>query len=151
MPVVHDIFCSDIIPEQIYLANIFLHCVLAFPLERTVRLRHEAGGRNGYAHSPVLILCVKPPGVQHLICKLGDAENILVRFRGQAEHEVQLYGVPAALKGQTAGVQQLLLRDVFVNCIAQTLAAGLGCEGQAAFSGLLQAVHYLDRKIIRSE
>ena len=151
MPVIYDILGPDILPEQIYLSDIFLHGVLAFPLEGAVRLRHKAGGRNGYAHSPVLILCVESPGVQNLICKLGDTENILVRFRGQAQHEVQLYGVPAALKSQTAGVQQVLLRDVFVYRIAQALAAGLGCEGQTAFSGLLQAVHYLDREIIRPE
>ena len=48
-------------------------------------------------------------------------------------------------------MQQILLPDVFVYGVAQTLAACLGREGQAAFARLLNAMHYIDRKVIGTQ
>ena len=89
--------------------------------------------------------------MQHLICKLRNTEDVLLRFGGKSEHEVKLHGVPSALKGKAAGVKKVFLTDVFVYCVTQALASGFGRKGKSAFAGLLYAVHYLYREVVRTE
>ena len=99
------------------------------------------------AHAALFVAGVLAPRLQDLIDELCDAEHILVRFRGQAEHEVELHIVPAALKGDGAGIEDLLLRDILVDGVAQTLRPGLRREGQAALAHLLQPQHEIAGKL----
>ena len=151
MPVINDILSLNIIAQKVHLSDIFLHRHLLLPLERAVRLWNEAGGGNCYAHSPVFILCVQPPCVQHLICKLSYAKDILIGLGRQAKHEVELNRIPAALERKAACVQQIFLGDVFVYSVAQALASGLGRKRQSAFARFLYAVHNVHGEVVSSQ
>ena len=72
--------------------------------------------------------------------------QILVCLGRQAHHEIQLDVIPAALKGNLAGMQHVLLADVLVDNITQALRTGLTCERQAAFAGFLHALHQFGAK-----
>ena len=109
---------------------------------------NEAGGGNRDFHAAVLVLCVLPPAVQNTPRHVRDADNVLIRLGGQAQHIVELDRVPSTGKGNGAGVQQILFRDVFVDRVAQTLTSALYSEGQAAFSHLLHLIHEVKRKIV---
>ena len=91
---------------------------------------------------------VQAPAVQHLIRHLRDAEDVLVRLGREAEHVIELDAVPAARKGDGAGVQQVLLGNVLVDAVAQALAPALYGEGQAALAYLLQALHDLHGEVV---
>ena len=89
--------------------------------------------------------------MQHLVCHLRDAEDVLVRLGGQTQHIIELDRVPAAGEGDLAGVEQILLGDVFVDRVAQALAAALDGEGQAALAHLLQPLHDVHREVVRPQ
>ena len=91
------------------------------------------------------------PCLQNFIHQVGNAEDVLIRLRRQAEHKVQLDVIPPALKGRRAGRQDFLLRDVFVDGVAQALRSGLRREGQSALAHLLELVHQLSGKVIRTQ
>ena len=103
------------------------------------------------AHAALFVAGVLAPRLQDLIDELCDAEHILVRLRGQAEHEVELHIVPAALKGNGAGIEDLLLRDILIDGVAQALRTGLRRERQAALAHLLQPQHEIAGKIVRAQ
>ena len=151
MPVVAYIARGDAGAQQVHAAQVLLYAYLRLPLEWAVRLGDEARRRYGYLDTAVFVLCVHAPAVQHLVRHLRDADYVFVRLRRQAEHIIQLHTVPAAGKGYRAGVQQVLLRDVFVYRVAQALAATLDGEGQAAFAHLLELLHKLDGEVVRAE
>ena len=151
VPVVADVLRRDAAAEQLHAAAVFLHRHLRLPLEGAVRLGDEAGRADGYPHAALLIGRILPPDVQHLRGKVGDAAHVLIRLRGQAEHEIELDSVPAALEGYAAGVQQVVFRYVLVYDVAQALRPGLGREGQAAAPYLLQAAHELHGEVVRAQ
>ena len=74
---------------------------LTFPLEGGVRLGHE--GRDGSGH--LQAADARPGGVTHLAAQVHDGVEVLARFGGQADHEIQLHLLPAVLE-QLLHVQQ---------------------------------------------
>ena len=83
--------------------------------------------------------------------QIGDPDHVLVRFRRQAEHEVELHAVPASGKRRSAGLQYFFLGDVFIDGVAQALRSGLRRKGKAALAHLLHLEHQLPREIVRAE
>ena len=151
MPVVGHVLGLDVFTQEVDLAFVLVHRHLLLPLERAVRLRHEAGRADRDAHAARLVRRVHTPRVQHLIGQLRDAEHVLIRLCRQTEHEVELDAVPAALEGDAAGMEQVFLAHVFVDRIAQALRAGLRRKGQTALAHLLQTAHDVHRKIVRTQ
>ena len=151
VPVVGHVPRNQAGAEQIHPAEIFLNADLRLPLEGAVGLGDKAGSGDGDLHAPVLVLRILPPAVEHLIGHLRDAHDVLVCLRGQAQHVIELHAVPAALKGDAAGVQQILLGDVLVDGVSQPLASALHGKGQAAFSHLLQPLHDLHGEVVRPQ
>lgn len=82
---------------------------------------------------------------------MSEAVQILIGFGRQTHHKVQLDVVPAALKGDLAGVEYIFLADVLVDNITQALRTGLTCERQAAFAGFLYALHQFGGKAVRTK
>ena len=91
------------------------------------------------------------PGLDDLINQLRNAQNILVSFRGQTQHKVELHIVPAAGKGIGAGAQDLILCQILVDHIPQALSTGFRRKGQTAFAHGLQLFHQLPGEIIRPQ
>ena len=83
--------------------------------------------------------------------QIRNPQHVLVRFRGQTQHKIQLHGVIAACKRRAAGCQQLLLGHVFIDNIPQALGAGLRRKGQAGLAPLGQPLHKAHGKIIRPQ
>ena len=53
------------------------------------------------------------------------AQNIFIGFGGQPQHEIELHMVPAPRKRSGAGIQNLLLREIFIDYVPQTLRTRL--------------------------
>ena len=151
MPVVGHVPGGDGGAQQVHPAQVFLQGDLGLPLEGALGLGDEAGGGDGDLHAPVLVFGVHPPAVEDLVGHLGDAQDVLVRLGGQAQHVIELHRVPAAGKGDGAGVQHVLVGDVFVHRVPQALAAALHGKGQAALAHLLQPLHDLHGEVVRPE
>ena len=73
--------------------------------------------------------------------QVGDAQHILIRLGGQAQHKVQLDPAPAAGKSCSDGLHQVLLPQVLIDGVPQALGARLRGEGQAALAHPLQPLH----------
>ena len=107
----------------------------AVPLERGVGLGREvADGQVEFQPSQVPALLLQRPA------GLGDAQNVGIRFTGQADHEIELDLAVAALHGGTNAPQQLCIRQPLIHDVPQTLGAGLGREGQTSPPGAAQDV-----------
>ena len=133
-------------------AQIFLRGDLLFPLEGRVGLGDKVRRGDVNAKAPFLVHGVFFPRQDHLVHQLRDAENILVRFRGQTQHKIELDIVPAAGKGVGTGRQNFVLGQIFVDDVPQALGSGLRCEGQAAFpTARLKPLHQVAGKIVRPE
>ena len=92
------------------------------------------------------------PRQDHLVHQLRDAEHVLVRFRGQTQHEIELDIVPAAGKGVGAGCQNFVLSQILVDDVTQALGSRLRGEGQAAFpAARLKPFHQVTGEIVRPE
>ncbi len=99
------------------------------PLERRVRLGHEAADRDRAAD--VLVPGGLPAGPDDVVGHLGDLEDVLVGLGGQAAHEVELDLAPALGVRGRGGADQVVLADHLVDDAAQPLRAALGRERQA--------------------
>ena len=51
----------------------------------------------------------------HLASQICNSQHIIIIFKGQTDHEVQLHAVPAGLKGRAHSVHQILLGDAGVD------------------------------------
>lgn len=85
------------------------------------------------AHAALFVAGVLAPRLQDLIDELCDASTSS-SVSWQAEHEVELHIVPAALKGDGAGIEDLLLRDILIDGVAQALRTGLRAANVRAAS-----------------
>ena len=74
----------------------------------------------------------------YILRQMTDALQILVRFGGQADHEIELDRAPAAFKGVSHGTHQVVLSNTLVDYVAQALRAGFGSQRQAGFADLLR-------------
>jgi hypothetical protein len=103
---------------------------LARPLERGVRLGHEAADRDRAAdvlpsRSP------RGPAAITFLARSAIGEHVLVGLGRQPAHEVQLHLPPAGRVGGRDGADQVLLGDHLVDHLAHPLGAALGRERQA--------------------
>ena len=73
--------------------------------------------------------------------QVGNTQHILVCLRGQAQHEVELYSAISPGKGRAAGGQQLLLGNIFIDDIPQTLGTRLRSKCQTGLAALGQPLH----------
>ena len=106
-------------------------------LEGGVGLGHKAGAANGHLHAASLgVVRILVVEVYHPLGGLGNTLDILHGLGGQAHHEVKLDRGVARVKGDGAGLFDLVPGDVFVDDIAQALGAGLGSKGQSALAHL---------------
>ena len=83
--------------------------------------------------------------------QISDAQHVLVGFRGQAQHEIQLHGAVPPGEGRAAGLQQVLLGNVLVDHVPEPLGPGLRGEGQTGFAALGQPLHQAHGEIIRPQ
>ena len=133
-------------------AQIFLRRDLLFPLEGRVGLGDKVRRGDVNAKAPFLVHGVFLPRQDHLVHQLRDTENVLVRFRGQTQHEIELDIVPAAGKGVGAGCQNFVLGQILVDDVTQALGSRLRGEGQAAFpAARLKPLHQVAGEIVRPE
>ena len=89
--------------------------------------------------------------VDDLLGELGNADDILVRLRRQAHHEVELDLLPALTEGSAAGLHEILFRHALVDDVAQALRARLRREGQAGLAHLLHLVREVDGKAVDTQ
>ena len=82
---------------------------------------------------------------------VGNAEHVLVRLGRKAEHEVELDRAVSARKRAAAGFEQIFLRQILVDGVAQSLCARLGCKREAGLSALLQPLHQRHGEVIRTQ
>ena len=82
---------------------------------------------------------------------VGNAEHVLVRLGRKAEHEVELDRAVSARKRAAAGFEQIFLRQILVDGVAQSLRARLGCKREAGLSALLQALHQCHGEVVRAQ
>ena len=129
VPVIDDVPGVDACAQEIDAAQVLLPRDLGLPLEGAVGLWDEAGGGDRDLDAAVLVLCVLPPAVQDAPRHVRDADDVFIRLGGKAQHVVELDRVPAAGKGDGAGVEEIVLRDVLVDRVAQALAPALDGEG----------------------
>ena len=70
---------------------------------------------------------------------------------GQADHEVELDQLPAALEGEGQGVADLAVVELLVDHGPEPLGAGLGDEGEAGLADLEDVLDELARQPPRPE
>ena len=146
-----DAFCVQVCLQQMDAPQIFLRRDLRCPLKRREGLRDKIRRRQIDRQPALFPAAVLPPDLKDFIDQLRNANYILIRFRRQTQHEIQLHTVPAAGKGRGAGGENFFFCYVFIDRVAQALRSSLRCERQAAFAHLLDAHHELPRKIIRAQ
>ena len=152
MPVIFDPFLIQLLMDRLSgeprLVQKFLLRIHGRPLEGGEGLGNEKGGAGhdlDLSGSLLLGHGFKEGG-RDFVAQLGDAPDILLGFRGKAQHEIQLHPAPAALKGHGGSLQDDLLGQSLVDHVPQPLASGLRREGQAAFFHILHLSHDVQRK-----
>jgi len=101
----------------------FLETDLPDPLEGRVRL----GDQRGEPH-----VDLPPPALLHdAVGQVGDALEILFALAGQADHEVELDGLPPAREDAPGRLEEVRLGVALVDDVAQPLRPGLGGDGEA--------------------
>ena len=104
MPVVGDVLgLHHNFHMRLLLAEL-LERILCIPLERSLRLGHEARCRSRDSHAARTIGRVLTPAIGDLFANVGNAVQILVCLGRQTHHEIELDIIPAALKGNLAGM-----------------------------------------------
>ena len=134
---------AELIFYQVGPVQKLLFCTHLRPLEGGKGLWHKEGGAChdldfamalffGYG---VII------DLGDLFRQQGDALHILLLLCGQAQHKVQLYSIPASLKGLHGPLEDHFLCQSFVDHIPEPLGAGFRREGQAALFYILHLAH----------
>ena len=113
----------------------YIHRVLRLPLEGREGLGHKGRSRDRHARGLALgTIRGAVKGIEHLFAEQRDLSYVVHRFGRQTDHEIELDGGIPALKRDAASVHQLVLKDVFIDRVAQALTARLGSKGQAALA-----------------
>ena len=121
--------------DRIHPRIAFFHGELRLPLKHGMGLGHKGGGAD--VHPAIAAF----PGLQHLLGQGRDRGHILLGFRGQAEHEVELDQFPAQAVGGIRRGQQVFLGDPLVDHPSQPVAAGLRGQGKAGLAHPLDLLH----------
>ena len=114
---------------MILLADELFNCILSLPLERCEGLWNEASNADGDLRGALGAIRRMIEFIYNALGKLGDAAEILLGFGGKSLHKIELDRRFAALKGGADSSHQLVLCDVFVYNVAQSLRSGLGGKG----------------------
>ena len=140
---------SDMLLQEPLAALKFLYGQLAKPLEGGEGLGHEAGHGNGDLHAPAALdLRIE---VNHLLGQFRNADDVLICFRRQAHHEVELHLLPALTEGSAAGSEEVFLRHALVDDIAHALGACLRGEGKAGLPDLLHLVGQVNGEAVYAQ
>ena len=107
---------------------------LPAPLEGGVGLRHE-GGEADLDLAPVSGLS------KGLVAQIRDAPHVLLGFRGEADHEVELDGLPARVEDLLNRRHQVRLRVPFVDHVPQALRPRLGRQREARLADAPDLLH----------
>ena len=145
IPGFHDGFHISLLFTQL------IERVLRVPLERGLRLGHEARSRCCDAYAARAVIRVHAPAVGDLFADLSNTVQILRSLSRQADHEIQLDIVPAALECDLARVQHILLADIFVDHITQALGARFAGKGQPTLARFLHALHQFRAEAVRAQ
>ena len=124
---------AQVVAQHPDLALQLVHAVLPEPLERRVRLGHEAADRRGAAR----LLRVLAADLHDLAGQLGDAERVLVHLGGDPDEEVQLHPLPPLrVRALDRGVE-VVVGDELVDHLADAPRAALGREREPGAADLL--------------
>ena len=123
------------------------------PLEGCEGLGNEEGSAHCdlAAAVPLLFGHLFIIGGRDFIGQVGDCDAVLLRLRGQPQHEIELDLVPAAAESLPCAVQDLLFGNPLVDDIAQPLRTRLGRKGQTAPADILNPGHQVQGKGIDPE
>ena len=140
---------GDMLLEQLLPPLKLLDRQLSEPLERCIGLWYKAGDGDGHlAPTPPTHLRIK---INHLLRKLCNPDNVLVRLRRQPHHEVELHLFPTMTECCAACRQQILLCYSLVDDIAQTLCPRFWRKGEPRLAHLLHAVRKVDREAVNAQ
>ena len=106
--------------------------VLGKPLESSVGLRYKT--RSTYSYLTATFTGDFKIFILNFLRQICNGKNILVSFKGQANHKVQFYTVPARFEGCAYSVHQIFFGNALVDNVAHFLTACFGSEGQAALA-----------------
>ena len=134
MPVIGDVLGLHNHLEMRLLLTEGFQCVLRIPLKRRLRLGNEARSRSRDTNAARTIGGILAPAVGDLFADVRNTVQILIGFRRQTHHEIELDIVPSALKCDFAGMQNIFFADVLIDNVAQTLCARLAGRYGAARS-----------------
>ena len=124
---------------------------LPCPLEGRVALGDEHGDRERDLHlAPAPPPDDLAPDGEHALGRLDYGQDVLVRLGGQSHHEVELELAPAVLEGVSRRRLEVLLGDVLVDDIPQTLRARLRSEGEAAPPRARDGAGHLDAERVEA-
>ena len=115
------------VAQQADLAAELRDGVLAEPLERRERLRHETA--DGHRDRRALVIAAAD--LDAVAGELRDAERVLVGLGRQAGEEVQLHAPPALRVGGLDRAEQVVLGDELVDHLAHAPRSRLGREREA--------------------
>ena len=122
------------------------------PLERGERLRDkERGACRNLAFSVSLIFRNLIVTLCDLFRQMRNSFDIILGLGRKAQHEIQFYFIPAALKRFSGSVENDFLGQTFINNIPHPLASRLRCEGQAALFDILYLAHNIEGKCVDSK
>ena len=132
-------FCAadslDRVFQQLLFSSDLFLIVLSAPLKCRPRLRHERGYADGHAETGTALIFRKAvKAIGHFFRKARNPENILIRFRRQPDHKIQLDAAPSGCECVRDRAQQILFRYVLVDHVTQALRACFRCKRQPAFS-----------------
>ena len=151
MIIILNALAVQVLLQKLASPQIFLRRDLLFPLKGCMGLGNKVCSRQSNGQAALFIDACLPPKLDNLIGKLRDPQNILVRFRRQAQHKVQFYVAPAPGKGRGTGGKDLFLPQIFIDHVTQPLGSCLRRKGKAAFPHRLNPLHQFPGEIICPE
>ena len=142
MVMVGDFAGTNDVSEKLLLALELGDRILRLPLERRKRLGHEAG----HAHRHVEALAVALGLVKRIHNPLRehcDALDIRVGLGGQPVHKIELERRAAVGERLAAARKDFILRDIFIDNVAQPLGSRLRRKSQPALAHAHHLAHQL--------
>ncbi len=83
--------------------------------------------------------------------KRDDGLNVLLRFRGQAQNEIQFQVWNAAAEDHIRGAKDIFLRNSFIDHLPKPLRSGFGRDGNGLVPACRQAVKQCLAHRVRAE
>ena len=137
----------DLLLHKSALARQLLARVLRRPLERRVPLRHK----TGHGHVDRRAFAVAAADRSGAFGQIDDAPQVVVGFRGQPHHEVELDLLPAVLERRVQRRVEIGFGHALVDYVAHALRPGLGRQRQTALFHHFQPRRQADGKIVHAQ